>query len=466
MDAIKLRNILSLGEGASLEFRHTVAFDVGCDICAFANSGGGLILIGVTDDARVVGILDHNNVSSNVRKITDLIAPEVQIDINSVKSVLCISIPEQNSRPYSFNGEFYIRVGESTIEIPSNQIHNHLAQDTDCPLDESPCLNFDLYSDLTPEKWKQFARQAKISTDMNPVEALDLLNLVKNGKIVHAGVWLLAKNIDEYTLNAGIKCTVYMGATKSQIIDQKYFHQDIYSNLEDCISYIKGKLNTALIQNNSSSAEQLELPETALQAAMLCAVVNRDYHIMAPIQINILYDRLELLVPDGIQRNSSIKRPINSLLFAVLGQMGQAKILGLNFSRIKEMCLNYGLQAPALSKEGDTETITFFRKALHEGSFTKHVEEKKIHHVATQDSTRVAQKVQNLINVMDGEVSRSEILEKLQLKDRVYVMKEYLHPALEEMYIEMTIPEKPRSRNQKYKLTEKGLKIKSQLDRN
>jgi predicted transcriptional regulator len=41
----------------------------------------------------------------------------------------------------------------------------------------------------------------------------------------------------------------------------------------------------------------------------------------------------------------------------------------------------------------------------------------------------------------------------------------YIRPALEESFIEMTIPEKPTSRLQKYRLTEKGRKLLEQLDK-
>jgi len=44
----------------------------------------------------------------------------------------------------------------------------------------------------------------------------------------------------------------------------------------------------------------------------------------------------------------------------------------------------------------------------------------------------------------------------LVLKDEEHFRKAYLLPALEAGLIEMTIPEKPRSSKQKYRLTKKG----------
>ena len=51
----------------------------------------------------------------------------------------------------------------------------------------------------------------------------------------------------------------------------------------------------------------------------------------------------------------------------------------------------------------------------------------------------------------------------LDLKHREYFRDTYLLPAIEEGYIELTIPDKPNSPNQKYRLTEKGQLLKTKL---
>ena len=53
-------------------------------------------------------------------------------------------------------------------------------------------------------------------------------------------------------------------------------------------------------------------------------------------------------------------------------------------------------------------------------------------------------------------MTRQELLEALGLKDRKHFGDAYLQPALEAGAIEMTIPDKPNSRNQRYRLTELG----------
>ena len=61
-------------------------------------------------------------------------------------------------------------------------------------------------------------------------------------------------------------------------------------------------------------------------------------------------------------------------------------------------------------------------------------------------------------------MTRKELQDALNLKNSEHFRKHYLLPALESGIIEMTIPDKPTSRMQKYRLTKKGqiLKVKTE----
>jgi ATP-dependent DNA helicase RecG len=61
--------------------------------------------------------------------------------------------------------------------------------------------------------------------------------------------------------------------------------------------------------------------------------------------------------------------------------------------------------------------------------------------------------------VLKGELNRQELQKKLKLSDREYFRLNYLQPALEAKVIEMTIPDKPRSSKQQYRITDKGKKV-------
>jgi len=64
-----------------------------------------------------------------------------------------------------------------------------------------------------------------------------------------------------------------------------------------------------------------------------------------------------------------------------------------------------------------------------------------------------------LLSVLAGEMTRQQLKEALGLKDDEHFRKAYLLPALEAGLVEMTIPDKPRSSKQKYRLTDKGRQV-------
>ena len=70
----------------------------------------------------------------------------------------------------------------------------------------------------------------------------------------------------------------------------------------------------------------------------------------------------------------------------------------------------------------------------------------------------------NLIIVFNGEMLRAQLMQFLKLKDRVNFTRKYIEPALDSQIIEMTQPDSPNSPTQKYRLTNKGLLLKKQLE--
>lgn len=64
-----------------------------------------------------------------------------------------------------------------------------------------------------------------------------------------------------------------------------------------------------------------------------------------------------------------------------------------------------------------------------------------------------------LLSVLASEMTRQQLKEALGLKDDEHFRKAYLLPALDAGLIEMTIPNKPRSSKQKYRLTGKGRQV-------
>ena len=77
--------------------------------------------------------------------------------------------------------------------------------------------------------------------------------------------------------------------------------------------------------------------------------------------------------------------------------------------------------------------------------------------VNEQVSEQVSEQVKRLLYAISNrEYSTQELMIKLNIKHRPTFLYNYLKPALERDLVEMTIPDKPRSSKQRYRLTSKG----------
>ena len=94
-----------------------------------------------------------------------------------------------------------------------------------------------------------------------------------------------------------------------------------------------------------------------------------------------------------------------------------------------------GLPLPRWSEDGRGVTLTFF---------------------APEVTTEVTTEVVQLLQVLDDEMSRRDLQNALGLRNSEHFRKAYLQPAIQEGLVEMTIPDKPRSSKQRYRITRKG----------
>ena len=97
------------------------------------------------------------------------------------------------------------------------------------------------------------------------------------------------------------------------------------------------------------------------------------------------------------------------------------------------------------STKGDsTPFITYMLEAIHEAISTP------------QATPQITPQVARLLSVLKGEMSARQILRALGLSDRKSFRQRYLLPALDHALVEMTHPESPTARNQRYRLTARG----------
>ena len=204
----------------------------------------------------------------------------------------------------------------------------------------------------------------------------------------------------------------------------------------------------------------MELPESALREAVVNAIAHREYRSTANAQLYIFQDRVEIVTPGGLPAGMKEEDlgtrsvPRNPLLFSMLYRMRLVEQIGSGIRRIHEACRDYGVAEPEFQVSSDWLTVLFPRPV-----------EALAPHVTQHETPHVTQQVARLIAAFQGDTGRADLMDGLGLRDRPHFYRAYLQPALDAGLVEMTLPNSPRSRTQRYRLTAPGIQVRdSHLD--
>ena len=136
--------------------------------------------------------------------------------------------------------------------------------------------------------------------------------------------------------------------------------------------------------------------------------------------------------------------PRNPLLAESLYLAEYIERMGTGTLDMIRRCAEAGLREPGFAVEDGFVTILWRPGAQ--------VPERP----APEVTPEVTPEVIRMLSVVQGEISRKEIQEELGLADEKHFREHYQQPAVAHGLLEMTIPSKPRSKKQKYRLTDKG----------
>lgn len=127
MDLAIVKQWILAGEGLTLDFKEQspLPYKIARTIGAFANSSGGKIVIGVTDQGEIVGVVDIENEKKRILEAAKHYCyPPVAIDFKVIGEafikVLVIHIEESTQKPHASineNGseQVYIRTKDKTM---------------------------------------------------------------------------------------------------------------------------------------------------------------------------------------------------------------------------------------------------------------------------------------------------------------------------------------------------------------
>ncbi len=400
----ELIRLISTGEGYTLEFKENISESIGREICAFANSNGGKILLGVADDGRIIGRKLSNREKSQITDIARNMEPPFQVFVSEVDNVAVIQVPDGNEKPYSVNGAFYLRVGPNSQRMNRSEIIRLFQNLNLIRFDEKPNINFDLKRDFYLLGFKRYTKQANITKNASNMDVLRNLSVLDGNNLKNAGVLVFCRHITKFFPNAMVTCVLYEGTSKNKILDKKEFNADILSNFDNAFIYICSKLNTGYFIGKERT-ENLELPEEAIREALMNAIAHRDYNSAGHIQIDIFLDRVDISNPGGLVAGLSKSDfgrrslPRNPLLMDLMLRIQKVERVGSGIRRIQSSMRKYQLAVRFNISEN------FFSVVL----------KRKRQKIIDESTRKVPEKYQKILDelIAKPSISRTELAKKL-----------------------------------------------------
>ena len=480
MTAADLSILLQEGEGTTLEFKESMSPSFAREMVGMANTVGGRILLGVRDDGTVVGVRDSNTLRARIQDIARNCDPPVQVRVNPFGDVIAVHVMESDSKPVQCSEGFFSRQGAVTQKLTRAEIRDRFRSEGAIRFDLAPCPRFVYPDDFDRNKFHTWLRRSGIASEARIEDVLvniDAAERVNGGLLFrNGGVLFFAKNVRRFFPQAYITCLLARGVDKVHILDRKDFDGGIVADIEDAVRFVERNTRTAYRIEGLQREDVPEYPAKAVREAITNAVMHRDWFVEgANVFVEIYANRIEVVSPGGLPGSLSVadlgSRSVrrNSLIADLLHRIAFIEKAGTGILRMRNESRDLRCRDPEFEADGFFTARFWPAPEVREatgaptntpatGQVTDHVTD----HVTGQVTDHVTDQV-GLLKVVAGEMSREQLQEAVGLKNRGHFRRAYLLPALRAGLIEMTVPDKPRSRSQRYRLTPAGRKLLTRI---
>ena len=264
--------------------------------------------------------------------------------------------------------------------------------------------------------------------------------------------------------------------------EEKEFRGPLSVILSEAIGYIERNYlkETVVKHPHKPEAERFwNFPIGAIEEALVNAIYHRSYEEREPVEVRITRDELLVLSYPGADRSIRMddfkkgqavsRRYRNRRIGEFLKELDLAEARSTGVPKIFRAMRRNGSPDPVFESDDDR---TWFRVRLpvheraslvaaeHETGQDKSLIENKKNKNAPQDTVHetihVTEHVERLISILTGEMNRPQLQNILGISNRPHFVEAYLGPALKAGLIEMTLPDKPTSRRQRYRRTARG----------
>lgn len=445
-------------------------------LSSFSNQdGGGIIVFGLDEKQsfKDVGVYDvqdlQHKVAEQCKQMQPVVRPLFTVCNFNGSIIVSAEVPGVDiaDRPVYYKGTgknkgSFIRVGEadepmSDYEIYSYDAYHRRVRDDIrvAELSDISQLDITLIDEFITGLKENKPNVAMLSDN----EILELMGIIKEGKPTLAGVMCFSKysqaTFPQLCITAVVIPGVRMGETGAdgeRFLANKRIEGTIAQMLDEAVLFVKRNMRIkTIIDDNGKRNDKAEYPIKAIRESILNALIHRDYSIHTegtPIRIEMYSDRIEIINAGGLYGRLTIDNlgkihadTRNQTLTNILEIL---KVSENRYSGIPTIRLEmdrYHLPAPIFESKRGSFIVTLNNNITgkilqnHSSSIIK---ERSVEYFCKTPRTR------NEISEFIG-------------KTQYYTVKTVINPLVKKGVLKMTIPDKPKSRNQKYFYDKKGI---------
>ena len=423
------------------------------EVIAFLNyKEGGIIYVGVRKNGQVVGVQDVDLTQLQIKdRIKNNIQPstlglfDVVVETIDNKEVIKVVISSGTEKPYYLRKKgrtpegCYIRVGSSKERMTERMIDDMYSKRIKNTLKEIDSPR----QELTFNQLKIYYEEHGLKLNDNFLQNLDLLT--SEGKYNYNAFLLADEN------NVSIKLVKYLGTNKMDLVEnQEYGYRCIITATQRILDRLDAE-NTVYAKIEYKGRKEVEMiDKAALKEAVINAVVHNDYSYGNSPIVELYSDRIEITSAGGLPQELSqeeflegVTAPRNKELIRVFKDVDLIENIGSGVLRILD-----AYDKSCFKFMEHFLRVTFkYRENPFEYDDTAKVKSSKL---GSKKSSKLAVSEEQILELCKTEKSLKEIAQHFGYKDVYKFKNNYINSLLEQNKLQMTIPDKPKSRNQKY----------------
>ena len=441
-------------------------------ICAFSNDlpnsrEKGYLILGAHDNGVLSGLRVDDALMKKIAGIRSdgNILPLPMMSVERFEFVegdlLVVEVSPALIPPVRYRGRTFIRIGPRRDIATEAEERVLLEKRTSymATFDAMPCFGASLKDIdahfIENEYLPQIIDSDVLKADKRSLqEQLAAIHLydITNDCPTNAAIILFGKNASFFLHGCYVQYVHFAGEdTGSEILNERQIRGSLCSILPKLESFVKDAIVTARPMPISMLREQIvfNYPELALRELLMNACMHRDYQSNMPIRIYQFSNRIEILNAGGLYGEArpenfpTVNDYRNPIIAEAMRGMKYVNMFNRGVQRVKNMLRENGNPEPKFN----VSKVTAFEVMVHPSmSLNLVTDGEKV----TKSATKSTEMMNEVLAFCTQERSLTEIMSHLGLKHRNNAKSRYIDPLIEGGFLEMTIPEKPNSRNQKY----------------